>query len=95
MDLIYLRMDKKETEKNELLSEQETNDEEARVERRDGRGRTVPKLDLARLGSQLELELGSKRGLARQLGYTTAQDCAYCLARIIGYTTYVSSQHRQ
>ena len=80
-------MDKKETEKNELLSEQETNNEEARLESRDGRGRTVPKLDLARLGSQ--------RGLARQLGYTTAQDCAYCLARIIAYTTYVSRQHRQ
>ena len=94
MDLIYPKlvgeaaaMDKKETEKNELLSEQEINDEEARLESRDGRGRTVPKLDLARLGSQ--------RGLARQLGYTTAQDCGFCLARIIAYTTYVSRQHRQ
>ena len=76
MDLIYLRMDKKETEKNELLSEQETNNEEARVESRDGE-LTVPGLDPARLG------------------YTAAQDCAYCLARIIAYTTYVSRQHRQ
>ena len=66
-------MDKKETEKNELLSDQGTNDEEARVESRDGE-LTVPRLDLARLG------------------YTTAQDCAYCLARIIAYTTYVSPQ---
>ena len=87
-------MDKKETEKNELLREQETNDEEAKVESRDGRGGNVLKLDLAGLGSQLELELGSQQGLARQLGYTTAQDCAYCLARIIAYTTYVSCQRR-
>ena len=83
MDLKYLKlegeaaaMDKKETEKNELLSEQETNNGEARVESRDGE-LTVPRLDLARLG------------------YTTAQDCAYCLARIIAYTTYVSRQQRQ
>ena len=68
-------MDKKETEKNELLSEQETNDEEAKVESRDGE-LTVPGLDPA------------------GLGYTTAQDCAFCLARIIAYTTYVSCQRR-
>ena len=25
-----------------------------------------------------------------RLGYSTAQDCGYCLARVIAYTTYVS-----
>ena len=76
MDLIYLRMGKKETGKNELLSEQETTEEEARVESRAGE-LTVSGLDPTRLG------------------YTTAQDCGYYLARIIAYTTYVAGQHRQ
>ena len=53
---------------------------------------SLDSLSPMQLGSQLELELGSQQGLARQLGYTTAQDCAYCLARIIAYTTYVSCQ---
>ena len=25
-----------------------------------------------------------------RLGYSTAQDCGYCLARVIAYITYVS-----
>ena len=54
---------------NELLSEQETTEEEARVQSRAGE-LTVSGLDPTRLG------------------YTTAQDCGYYLARIIAYTTY-------